>query len=47
MGEDTFYNRYGIEKHKLLFNRSKWRSGAYDNESINNDRAEDLLSASE
>ena len=33
MGEDTFLNRYGIEKHKLLFNRLKWREGVYDNES--------------
>jgi hypothetical protein len=30
MGEDTFFKRYGIEKHKLLFNRKKWREGIYD-----------------
>lgn len=30
MGEDTFFKRYGIEKHKLLFNRKLWRAGAYD-----------------
>lgn len=31
MGEDTFYRRYGYNKHQLLFNRLKWREGAYDN----------------
>lgn len=30
MGEDTFFKRYGIEKHKLLFNRKLWRAGYYD-----------------
>jgi hypothetical protein len=30
MGEDTFFKRYGIEKHELLFNRKKWRAGYYD-----------------
>ena len=30
MGADTFFKRYGIEKHILLFNRKLWRSGAYD-----------------
>ena len=30
MGADTFFKRYGIEKHLLLFNRKKWREGAYD-----------------
>ena len=30
MGEDTFSKQYGIEKHKLLFNRKKWREGLYD-----------------
>lgn len=30
MGEDTFLKQYGIEKHKLLFNRKKWREGLYD-----------------
>ena len=40
MGEDTFYKRYGAEKHQLLFNRSKWREGYY--EPTNDNRAEDL-----
>ena len=31
MGEDTFLKRYGVEKHKLLFNRKLWRAGVYDN----------------
>ena len=30
MGEDTFYKRYKINKHELLFNRNKWRAGFYD-----------------
>lgn len=44
MGEDTFLKRYGIEKHKLLFNRNKWREGYY--ESTDNERADDLQSLS-
>ena len=39
MGEDTFFKRYGIEKHKLLFNRKKWREGAYD---ANDERASNI-----
>ena len=46
MGEDTFLKRYGVKKHKLLFNRNQWRMGAYDNESTNNERADDLQSLS-
>lgn len=30
MGADTFFEEYGVEKHKLLFNRKLWRAGAYD-----------------
>jgi hypothetical protein len=30
MGEDTFFKRYGIEKHKLLFNRKLWRANYYE-----------------
>jgi hypothetical protein len=44
MGEDTFYKRYGIDKCRLLFNRLKWREGAYD-EPTNRNGAEDLSSA--
>lgn len=33
MGEDTFFKRYGIEKHKLLFNRKLWRANYYEQES--------------
>ena len=40
MGEETFNNKYGIEKHKLLFNRKKWRAGYY--ESTNGERASDI-----
>ena len=42
MGEDTFYKQYGINKHLLLFNRSKWRENFY--ESTNDERANDLQS---
>ena len=28
--EDTFKNKYGIDKHQILFNRSLWREGIYD-----------------
>ena len=34
MGEDTFFKRYGIEKHKLLFNRKLWRRANYYDEQI-------------
>ena len=30
MGADTFFKRYGIEKHKLLFNRKLWRANYYE-----------------
>ena len=36
MGEDTFFKRYGIEKHKLLFNRKLWRANYYEQESTTN-----------
>jgi hypothetical protein len=35
MGEDTFFKRYGIEKHKLLFNRKLWRANYYEQISTN------------
>lgn len=35
MGEDTFYNEYGIDKNTLVFSRKKWREGFY--ESTNNE----------
>lgn len=30
MGEDTFLKKEKFNKHLLLFNRKKWREGAYD-----------------
>lgn len=35
MGADTFFKRYGIEKHKLLFNRKLWRANYYEQISTN------------
>ena len=40
MGEESFKNKWGIEKDLLVFNRKKWRSGFY--ESTNDNGAEDL-----
>lgn len=46
MGEETFFKRYGYDKHKLLFNRKKWREGLYD-EATNSIRTDDLQPLSE
>lgn len=30
MGESAFYNKWGMDKNNLVFNRKKWREGFYD-----------------
>ena len=30
MGEDTFKQRYGVNKNDLVFSRKAWRAGYYD-----------------
>lgn len=30
MGEDSFLNKWRVDKNSLVFNRKLWRAGAYD-----------------
>lgn len=32
MGEERFFEKYGINKNDLVFSRLKWRDGYYDKE---------------